>query len=369
MFFELTLIPAFFLIGRWGLGSGRRDAARKFFLYTLAGSLLTLVGVIGLVLTNPTPDGTITFSLPDLTLSVQRSLEQAFQDSLAGKPEKLIELQNTQFWLFLALMAGFMVKIPVWPFHTWLPSAYGEAPTGVTILLSALLAKLGTFGILRFVLPLTPDAAIMYGLPIVGTLAAFGIVYAALCAYDQKDIKLVIAYSSVSHLGFLVLGIFTFNAEGLSGAVLHMINHGISTGALFALLGFLHDRYKTTQVTQFGGLMARFPNFSVLAFVLCLASIGLPGLNNFVSEMLMLAGLFDAGNPRVHHLGLAIVAAIGILLSAWYLLTMLQKVFFNAVKEPMPVANEPTDVKGREVVALGSLAGSARCWGSTHNRY
>jgi NADH-quinone oxidoreductase subunit M len=353
IFFELTLIPAFFLIGRWGTGSGRRDAARKFFLYTLAGSLLTLLGIIGVVLTNPTPDGTITFSLPDLTVYVNQNLARASGDSLAEK-------QNTQFWLFLALMAGFMVKVPVWPFHTWLPSAYGESPTGVTILLSALLAKLGTFGILRFVLPLTPDAAILYGLPVVGTLAAFGIVYAALCAYDQKDMKLVIAYSSVSHLGFLVLGLFAFNAEGLSGAVLHMVNHGLTTGALFALLGFLLDRYRTTQVSQYGGLMGRFPNFAVLAFVLFLASIGLPGLNNFVSEMLMLAGLFDAGNPRVHRLGLAVVAAFGILLSAWYILTMLQKVFFNPLKEPEASATVPTpprDVSRREFAAFGSLAG------------
>jgi NADH-quinone oxidoreductase subunit M len=359
VFFELTLVPAFFLIGRWGTGSGRRDAARKFFLYTLAGSLLTLLGVIGVVLTHPGPDGSITFSLPDLTLRVQRGLQEAFTESLAGRPEKLIEKQNTQFWLFLALMAGFMVKVPVWPFHTWLPSAYGESPTGVTILLSALLAKLGTFGILRFVLPLTPDAALLYGLPVIGSLAAFGIVYAALCAYDQKDMKLTIAYSSVSHLGFLVLGIFAFNAEGLSGAVLHMVNHGLSTGALFALLGFLLDRYRTTQVARYGGLMGRFPNFAVLAFVLVLASIGLPGLNNFVSEMLMLAGLFDANNPRVHRLGLAVIAAFGILLSAWYMLTMMQKVFFNPPKEPEPVAAEtpPADVSRREFFAFGTLAG------------
>lgn len=359
IFFEITLIPAFFLIGCWGLGSARRDAARKFFLYTLAGSLLTLLGVIGVVLTNPHPDtGQITFSLPHLTQYVQDGMQRAFTESLAGRPEKLIEKQNTQFWLFLALMAGFMVKVPIWPFHTWLPSAYGESPTGVTILLSALLAKLGTFGILRFVLPFTPDAAVMYGLPVIGSLAAFGIVYAALCAYDQKDIKLTIAYSSVSHLGFLVLGIFAFNAEGLSGAVLHMVNHGLSTGALFALLGFLLDRYRTTQVAKFGGLMGRFPNFALLTFVICLASIGLPGLNNFVSEMLMVAGIVDAGNPRVQRLGLAVVAVVGILLSAWYILTMLQKVFFNPAKEPAPVDGiEPKDVTRREFFAFGTLAG------------
>jgi NADH-quinone oxidoreductase subunit M len=357
VFFELTLVPAFFLIGRWGLGSARRDAARKFFLYTLAGSLLTLVGLIGIVLSYPSPNGSITFSLPDLTLNVQRALYSAWLDALAGKPEQLASLQRDQTWFFLALMAGFMVKVPVWPFHTWLPSAYAEAPTGVTMLLAALLAKLGTFGIIRFVLPLTPDAAMVYGLPVVGTFAAFGIVYAALCAYDQKDIKLVIAYSSVSHLGFLVLGIFAFNTEGLSGAALHMVNHGLSTGALFALLGFLLDRYGTTQTSRYGGLMRRFPNFAVLAFFLCLASIGLPGLNNFVSEMLMLAGLFDTGNPRIHNLGLAVVAAIGILLSAWYMLTMMQRIFFNPVKEPLPIEPAPADLSRREFAAFGTLAG------------
>jgi NADH-quinone oxidoreductase subunit M len=357
VFFELTLIPAFFLIGHWGTGSGRRDAARKFFLYTLAGSLLTLIAVIGVVLTNPSTNGVITFSLPDLMTNVQLQLNKAHADFLKGNPETLHQLQNTQSWLFLGLMAGFLVKVPVWPFHTWLPSAYGEAPTGVTILLSALLAKLGTFGIVRFVLPLTPDAAILYGLPVLGTLAAFGIVYAALCAYAQSDIKLMIAYSSVSHLGFLVLGIFAFNTEGLSGAVLHMVNHGLSTGGLFAMTVFLADRYRTTQMTQFGGLMGRFPNFAVLTFVLCLASIGLPGLNNFVSEMLMLGGVFDARNPEVSRQGLAVVAAVGILLSAWYILTMLQRVFFNPLREPLPVEPHPTDLTGREWLVLGLLAG------------
>ncbi len=357
VFFELTLIPTFFLIGGWGTGSGRRDAARKFFLYTLAGSLLTLLGIIGVVLTNPNDEGMITFSLPDLMGNVQRNLYFAGKAAFAGQPAALIALQNTQFWLFLALMAGFLVKVPIWPFHTWLPAAYSEAPTGVTILLSALLAKLGTFGILRLVLPLTPDAAIMYGLPVIGSLAAFGIVYAALCAYAEKDLKLMIAYSSVSHLGFLVLALFAFNVEGISGAVLHMVNHGLTTGALFAMSGFLLDRYKTTQMSQYGGLMGRFPNFAVLAFILCLASIGLPGLNNFVSEMLMLGGVVDARNPRIDRLGLAVIAAIGIFLGAWYILTMLQRMFFNPLKEPLTTGTAPADISGREFAIFGSLAG------------
>lgn len=356
-FFELTLIPAFFLIGRWGSGSGRRDAARKFFLYTLAGSLLTLVGVIGVALTNPLPDGQVTFSLPDLMASVQRGLAEPAKAQLEGRPEALAARQALQGWLFLCLMAGFMVKIPIWPFHTWLPSAYNEAPVGVTILLTALLAKLGTFGVLRFVLPLTPDAAVTYGLPAVGILAAFGVVYGALCAFAQRDIKLMIAYSSISHLGFLVLGLFAFNAEGLSGATLHMVNHGVSTGALFALLAFFIDRYRTTDMRPYGGLIGRFPRFAFLTFTLCLASIGLPGLNNFVSEMLMLAGLYDARNPAVQRLGLAVVAAVGILLSAWYILTMLQRVFFNPLREPVVAGAEPPrDVTRRESFLFGGLA-------------
>lgn len=358
VFFELTLIPAFFLIGTWGVGSGRRDAARKFFLYTLAGSLLTLVGVVGVVLTNPNPDGTITFALPQLMMNVQHGLYDAHQKALAGDGADLAAKQATQTWLFIALMAGFMVKVPVWPFHTWLPAAYGEAPVGVTVMLSALMAKLGAFGILRLVLPLVPDAAIMYGLPVVGSFAAFGIVYAALCAYASKDMKMVIAYSSVSHLGFLVLGLFAFNKEGLSGSVLHMVNHGLSTGALFAALAFLLDRYRTTDMAKFGGLMGRYPNFALLFFVLCLASVGLPGLNNFVSEMLMMAGLFDARNPGVHTLALAVVAAFGIFLSVWYTFTMLQRVFFNPLKEPelAPAEAPAADISRREFVALGSLA-------------
>jgi NADH-quinone oxidoreductase subunit M len=361
VFFELTLIPAFFLVGRWGTGSGRRDAARKFFLYTLAGSLITLVGVIGVVLTNPVPlpggGSTFTFSLPDLMASVQAGLEGPAAAARNGQPEALAAKYDLQFWLFVALMAGFAVKVPIWPFHTWLPSAYNEAPVGVTVLLSALLAKLGTFGILRFVLPLTPDAAIAYGLPAVGTLAAFGIIYGALCAFGQRDIKLMVAYSSLSHLGFLVLGLFAFNPEGLSGAALHMVNHGVSTGALFALLAFLTDRYRTTDMRQYGGLMGRHPRFAFLTFVLCLASIGLPGLNNFVSEMLMLAGLYDARNPGAPGLGLAVVAAAGIFLSAWYILTMLQRVFFNPLREPPAVGPEPpADTSRRETFALGGLA-------------
>jgi NADH-quinone oxidoreductase subunit M len=478
VFFELTLVPAFFLIGRWGTGSGRRDAARKFFLYTLAASLFTLVGIVGVAVTNPTPlhpaskvrvasavvplapavgartaevvsaeRGPITFSIPDLMHNVQvwagastagrtmlanaeaqlagaraalvpaesaaASARAALNDLRAKKapPEQLGAAQERvvaaetalaagraavaaqerglasalvaqaeadraaarskelQFWFFFALMAGFLVKVPVFPFHTWLPAAYGAAPAGVVAILSAVMAKLGTFGIMRLVLPLTPDAVAEYGLPVIGTLAAIGIVYGALCAYASTDIKMVLAYSSVSHLGLLVLGLFACNKEGLSGAVLHMVNHGISTGALFAALGFLIDRYGTTEGTKFGGLMGQFPVFAVLAFVLCLASVGLPGLNNFVSEMLLLAGVFTATVPAAGSWALVTVGAAGVFLSAWYTFTMMRRVFFQQLKEPALAEHAPTartkeegaapraaDVSRREFFAVGSLA-------------
>lgn len=424
VFFELTLIPAYFLIGNWGTGSARRDAARKFFLYTLAGSLFTLVGIVGVAVTNPTPlhpetkvrvtnaavarddladnrtnetlfalRGPVTFSIPDLMHNVQvwvraddsmrRELgaaEAALRSAKAGNnpqatlsAERRIETAKelmpeaeriaarakaAQVWFFLALVAGFLVKVPVWPFHTWLPAAYGAAPVGTVAVLSAVMAKLGTFGILRLVLPLTPDAAAEYGLPVVGTLAAVGIVYGALCAYASTDLKMVLAYSSVSHLGLLVLGLFAANKEGLSGAVLHMVNHGLSTGALFAALAFLVDRYGTTETGRFGGLMGRFPAFALLVFVPALASIGLPGLNNFVSEALLLAGVFAATVPGGGGWALAVTGAAGVFLGAWYTLTALRRVFFQPLKEPAATADAPVlDVNRREFLALGPLAG------------
>lgn len=385
VFFELTLIPAFFLIGYWGGGSARRDAAKKFFLYTLFGSLLTLVGIVGVVLTNPTPivqrdngpvvhyyatevgggpvelqEGPITFSIPRLMRNVQTWAEYAAIQAkttgdTASTPEETSPNRHhaVQVCLFFLLMVGFAVKTPILPLHTWLPSAYGEAPIGMTVILAALLSKLGTFGILRIVLPLTPDAAFLYGLPVFGFLGAVGIVYAALCAFAQRDIKLLVAYSSVSHLGLVVLGLFTLNREGLSGATLHMLNHGLSTGTLFALLAFLLDRYRTLDMQQYGGLIGRFPGFAFLMFVICLASVGLPGLNNFVSEMLMLAGLFEGQHTQTLGYGLAVAGASGIILSAWYTMTMLKKVLFSPHQEPTPIVESPRDLNRREVVAFG----------------
>jgi NADH-quinone oxidoreductase subunit M len=356
LFFELTLIPAFFLIGRWGSGTERREAARTFFIYTLAGSLLTLLGLLGVVLLFPDAKGVVTFSLPDLMGNVQARLQAAHAQAQAGQPEILEQLQRQQLWLLAALLAGLLVKVPVWPFHTWQPRAYTAAPIGVTIVLSAILAKLGTYGMLRIVLPLVPDAALRYGLPVVGALGAVGIVYAALCAYKQKDLKQLLAYSSISHLGLLVIGVFAFNREGLSGAILHMVNHGLTIGGLFAALAFLVERYGTTQAGLYGGLMGRYPRYAVLTFVLVLAAVGLPGLNNFVSEMLLLSGLFHARHPDSAGMGLAVVGAFGIFLSAWYLLTMLQQVFFQTLKEPLrqQATDEAlVDVQRRELWAFG----------------
>jgi NADH-quinone oxidoreductase subunit M len=395
VFFELTLIPSFFLIGGWGVGGSKRDAARKFFLYTFFGSLFTLVGIIGIVLTNPSADwkasetaqvqtlptrGPITFSVNQLMINAgfwqmvhddvvnnlgravegqKKSADLSFELELAK--ERRDSYRNIQFWLFFALITGFVVKIPLVPFHTWLPSAYGEAPPAVTLLLSALMAKLGTLGLLRIVIPLCPVPVVQYGLPVLGLLGAIGVVYAALCAFAQKDIKLMAAFSSVSHLGLLVLGIFALNIEGLTGSVLHMVNHGLTAGALFGLVAILFNRYRTTDMTKFSGLLATHPRFAFFTIFICLAGVGLPGLNNFVSEMMLLSSLFTPWNRGIMGYGLAVAGASGIFLSAWYTFTMIRKVLFGPAKSPEFVTspNSPktsVDLSGRECLAFGLLS-------------
>ncbi len=400
VFFELTLVPAFFLIGKYGVGGGRREAARTFVLYTLFGSLLTLAGAVGLVLTNPTPinpvgaepraayvitlrpdgalqlpaAGPVTFSIPRLmqnvgTWALTADYTVRWAEARAAGPDvSLAEAgrlraevtaaevardrrQRTQLWLFVLLVAGFAVKTPIVPFHSWLPAAYAEAPLGATLLFSAVLAKLGTFGLLRIVLPLCPDAAVAYGLPVFGTLGAVGVVYAALCAYAQRDLKLLAAYSSVSHLGFLVLGLFTLTPEGITGAALHMVNHGLTAGGLFAVLAVLYDRYRTLDVNAYGGLAAHLPGYAVLTMVLCLAGVGLPGLNSFVSEMLLLAGLFDPAHAPRWGFPLACAAVAGLFLGAWYTFTMLKRVFFGPSRTPP--AGPPAPLTRAEGIALG----------------
>ena len=336
MFFEVTLIPLFFLIGIWG-GPQRSAAAYKFFLFTLTGSVLTLVGLVALVLSVLSRgDGLATpFAIPELA----RVLGGA-------SPLPL----SVQVWIFLGLSAGFVIKVPLFPFHTWLPLAHTEAPTAGSVMLAGLLLKLGTYGFLRLCLPLLPDATWHVGVPLVATLAVIGIVYGALCSLAQQDIKKLVAYSSVSHLGFCMLGMFALNPEGISGSVLQMLNHGLSTGALFLLVGMVYDRYHTRQMGDLGGLAARLPVLSCFMVFICLSSLGLPGLNGFVGELLAISGMFKA------HVAYAVAGTTGIILGAWYLLSMLQRSFFGPLREPDTHGQPIADMSRRELASLLPIA-------------
>jgi NADH-quinone oxidoreductase subunit M len=345
VFFELTLVPLFFLIGIWG-GPDRRHAARKFFIYTLAGSLITFLGLLAVVtvcyLKTSFSDGRhLSFSIPELVDTMQQNLAAATDTDRAF-------WRSFQTWVFLALMAGFAIKVPLVPFHTWLPLAHVEAPTAGSVLLAGVLLKLGAYGFLRFCLPLTPDACIRFGLPLISTLAVIGIIGGAFCALAQSDIKKLVAYSSVSHLGLCMLGMFALNSEGLAGSLLQMINHGLSTGALFLLVGMLYERYHTRQFADYGGMGSKLGLMSACMVFITLSSIGLPGLNGFVSEALIFFGMY-----RVQPV-FAIVGTAGILLGAWYMLTMVKQVFFGTLKEPH---HEGTvgDLDGREICALAPI--------------
>ncbi len=347
--FELTLIPLLFLIGGWGPGPNRREAARKLFLFTLTGGLITLLGLAGTVLFVYDRTGELTFSIPRLADLIQTNLRKA------TGPGREVWV-DAQTYLFLAMAAGFAVKIPIVPLHSWLPGAYAEAPTGVTVMLSALLAKMGLFGLVRICLPLAPDATLSVGLPLLGSLATAGIIYGALCAYAQTDFRRLVAYSSVSHLGFCALAILAFNPTSLAGGVLHMVNHGLSTGAMFLLVGMLTRRYASSQIADYSGLWTRLPALSFFMIVICLASVGLPGLNNFVSEMLMLGGLLRFVDGKLTGIAFAAFASAGIFLSAWYTLTMVRRAFFGPVKEPLPAGPPVTDLTARERAAIIPLA-------------
>ncbi|HMP03022.1 MAG TPA: NADH-quinone oxidoreductase subunit M [Gemmatales bacterium] len=332
VFFEFTLLPLFFLIGLWG-GPRKRYAAKKFFIYTLAGSIISLVGLVGVILTLRDAGQPLTFSLTEL----------AFR---AGKTPIDAALQN---WLFLALFIGLAVKVPLFPFHTWLPLAHVEAPTAGSVLLAGVLLKLGTYGFLRLALPLLPAACLQIGQPLVALLAVIGILYGSLCALAQDDIKKLVAYSSVAHLGFCMLGLFALNAEGMSGALLQMVNHGLSTGLLFLLVGMIYDRYHTRSMKELGGLAQRLPLLSFFMVVTCLASVGLPGLNGFVGEVLCLFGMYAV------HPAYAVWGAVGIVLGAWYLMTLLQRVFFGPLREPAHGDEVVTDMNRRELAAVVPL--------------
>ncbi|MEE8448999.1 MAG: NADH-quinone oxidoreductase subunit M, partial [Thermodesulfobacteriota bacterium] len=297
----------YFLIGIWG-GKGKIYATVKFVLYTMAGSLLMLVAILVLSFLNQSATGSYTF---DLTQLLQ------FQVPI-----------KAQFWLFLAFFLAFAIKVPMFPFHTWLPDAHVEAPTAASVLLAGILLKMGAYGFLRFALPLFPNAAHDF-LPVIVTLALIGIIYGALVAMVQTDVKKLIAYSSVSHLGFIMLGIFTFNIIGIQGGILQMINHGISTGALFLLVGILYERRHTRLIDEFGGLSRPLPMFAVFFMIVTLSSIGLPGLNGFVGEFLILLGAFKLNWIY------AVIAALGVILAAVYMLWMFQRVMFGKITKPV----------------------------------
>jgi NADH-quinone oxidoreductase subunit M len=318
IFFELTLVPLFFLIGIWG-GPERRHAARKFFIYTLAGSVITFLGLLAIVLAVYHKSGAtiLTFSIPKLVTHVT--------EMMPASPEFW---DKFQVWVFLALIVGFSIKVPLFPMHTWLPLAHVEAPTAGSVLLAGVLLKMGTYGFLRLCLPLVPDACITIGVPLIGTLSVIGILYGAFCSIAQDDIKKLIAYSSVSHLGFCMLGMFALNLAGLSGSLLQMINHGLSTGGLFLIVGMLYERYHTRKIADYSGIGTKLGLLSFAMVFVCMSSVGLPGLNGFPGEALVFFGMYQV-RPAM-----AIVATGGILLGAWYLLTMLKSVFFGTLKEP-----------------------------------
>jgi NADH-quinone oxidoreductase subunit M len=324
IFWEFTLVPMYFLIGIWG-GARRVYASIKFFLYTMAGSLLMLLAILYMGITNGT------FAVPELV---------AGREAFAG-------VQNMLFWGFAIALA---VKVPLFPFHSWLPDAHTEAPTAGSIILAGVLLKMGTYGFMRFNLPLFPEASIQFA-PAIAVLAIIGIIYGAIVSFAQTDVKKLVAYSSVSHLGFVMLGIFSLNEAGLQGAILQGVNHGLSTGALFFLVGVLYERRHTRQMSDYGGVWVAMPIFSVMSLIIVLSSMGLPGLNGFVGEFTILLGSMGATaalgpNAWIY----TAFATSGVILAAVYLLWMFQRVFMGPLDKPENQALE--DVNGREIAIM-----------------
>ncbi|HUR34074.1 MAG TPA: NADH-quinone oxidoreductase subunit M [Vicinamibacterales bacterium] len=305
VFWDAMLIPMYFLIGIWGYDR-RIYASIKFLLYTMAGSVLMLLAILGLAVLHQTQTGSYSFDLLKLyELSIPSTI---------------------QFWFFLAFALAFAIKVPLFPFHTWLPDAHVQAPTAGSVILAGVLLKMGTYGLVRFAFPLFPEAASAFA-PYLAFLAVVGIIYGALVAMVQPDMKKLVAYSSVSHLGFVVLGIAAMNTQGVQGAVYQMLNHGISTGGLFLIVGMLSDRRHTRLISEYGGLKKVTPRLVAAFLIITLSSIGLPGLNGFVGEFLILLGAF-AWNPTF-----AAFAATGVILSATYMLWMFQRVNYGPVSE------------------------------------
>ncbi len=332
VFWEIMLVPMYLIIGVWG-GERRIYAAVKFFLYTTVGSVLMMVGILYLY-------------------------QQGGSDSFAYLDALKTDLDlRQQLWLFAAFGLAFAIKVPLFPFHTWLPDAHVEAPTAGSVILAGVLLKMGTYGFLRFAIPLFPDAAGAFALPVM-LLAVVGIVYGSFVAWAQDDVKKLVAYSSVAHLGFVMLGMFALTSEAVQGSILQMVNHGISTGALFLLVGVLYERRHTRLIAAYGGIARPMKVFAFFLVVTTLSSIGLPGTNGFIGEFLILAGTFrealsGPGGTNATLLALGVVASTGVVLGAIYMLTMVRKVLFgpivHAENESLP------DVSFREGLILATL--------------
>ncbi|MDX2138911.1 MAG: NADH-quinone oxidoreductase subunit M [Chloroflexota bacterium] len=308
IFFEITLVPMYFLIGIWG-SEQRVYAAVKFFLYTLAGSVLMLLAILYV------GNQAGTFAIPEIIAQVQSG---ALVFPFSG-------LFSTQSFLFLGFFIAMAIKVPLWPLHSWLPDAHVQAPTAGSVILAGVLLKLGTYGMIRILLPVFPEASIAWA-PIIGVLAVIGIIYGAWVSYAQTDAKKLVAYSSVSHMGFIVLGIFALNTQGIQGAVLQMINHGISTGGLFLIVGMLYERRHTKALDAYGGIWKALPIFGAISLLVTMSSMGLPGLNGFIGEFTILLGTFGSD---VLGFFFALFATLGVILAAVYMLYMFQKVFMG----------------------------------------
>ncbi len=330
IFWEFTLVPMYFLIGIWG-GPRRIYAALKFFLYTMAGSILMLLAILWLGINQGT------FSVPDL-------LAKGGIDP------------HTQLWLFIAFAVAFAIKVPMWPLHSWLPDAHVEAPTAGSVILAGILLKMGTYGFLRFNLSLFPQASVQAA-PVIAVLAVIGILYGAAVSYAQADIKKLVAFSSVSHLGFVMLGLFALNPLGISGGILQMINHGLSTGALFLLVGIIYEQTHTREFKVYGGLWKITPLYGTVFLIVALSSMGLPGLNGFVGEFTILLGAF--GSQVLHSPWFAGLAAIGVILAAIYILYMFQKIFMgpegSIVEEVKQHGHALRDLNWREIATMVPL--------------